>query len=133
MTRLDKHATAAWAALLAAITAGATGATAGKDRSTSGPVRCEIRDTIEADAILLEPLVYADKSTSGTYTINVSGDGASGSANIRQGGAFEAGPGNPASLGRMSLGADGAAYDVKLKVIAGDTSVSCVKQVPGAT
>ena len=133
MTRLDKHTAAASAALLAVIAAGATGATAGKDGSTSGPLRCEIRDRIEADAILLEPLVYADKSTSGTYTVSVSGGGASGSANIRQGGAFEAGPGNPASLGRMSLGADGAAYDVKLKVTAAGTSVSCVKQVPGAT
>ncbi|RWB72012.1 MAG: hypothetical protein EOQ50_20975 [Mesorhizobium sp.] len=133
MIRRNKRIAATSAALLAAITAGATGATAGKDRSTSGPVRCEIRDTIEGDAILLEPLVYADKSTSGTYTISVSGGGASGSANIRQGGGFEAGPGIPASLGRMSLGADGAVYDITLKVIAGGTSVSCVKQVPGAT
>ncbi|TGT69953.1 hypothetical protein EN802_22420 [bacterium M00.F.Ca.ET.159.01.1.1] len=133
MTKMDRHTAAASAALLAVIAAGATGATAGKDGSTSGPLRCEIRDTIEADAILLEPLAYADKSASGTYTVSVSGGGASGFANIRQGGAFEAGPGNPASLGRMSLASDGAAYDVKLKVTAGGTSVSCVKQVPSAT
>ncbi|RWA69757.1 curli-like amyloid fiber formation chaperone CsgH [Mesorhizobium sp.] len=133
MTRLDKRMAAASAALLAVIAAGATGATAGKDGSNSGPLRCEIRDAIEGDAILLEPLVYADKTISGTYAVSVSGDGPSGSANIRQGGTFEASPGNPASLGRMSVGANGAAYDVKLKVIAGSTSVSCAKQVSGPT
>ncbi|MDX8478279.1 curli-like amyloid fiber formation chaperone CsgH [Mesorhizobium sp. VK24D] len=133
MTRLDKRKTVASATLLAVIAAGAAGATAGKDGSSSGPLRCEIRDTIEGDAILIEPIVYADKGTNGTYTVSVSGGGTSGSANIRQGGAFEARAGNPASLGRMSLGANGAAYEVKLKVTAGGTSVSCVKQVPGAT
>ncbi|RWM20057.1 curli-like amyloid fiber formation chaperone CsgH [Mesorhizobium sp.] len=133
MTRLDKRKAVASAALLAVIAAGAAGATAGKDGSNSGPLRCEIRDTIEGDAILLEPIVYADKSINGTYTVSVSGGGTSGSASIRQGGAFEARAGNPASLGRMSLGANGAAYEVKLKVTADGTSVSCVKQVSGAT
>ncbi|RRH94639.1 hypothetical protein EH240_26625 [Mesorhizobium tamadayense] len=133
MTRLDKRTAAASAALLAVLAAGATGATAGKDGSYSGPLRCEIRDTIQGDAILLEPIVYADKGTSGTYTVSVSGGGTSGSADIRQGGAFEAGPGNPAALSRISVGANGAAYDVELIVTAGGTSISCVKQVPGAT
>ncbi|RWA62876.1 curli-like amyloid fiber formation chaperone CsgH [Mesorhizobium sp.] len=133
MTILDKRTAVASAALLAVIVAGATGATAGKDGSNSGPLRCEIRDTVQGDAILLEPVVYADRSISGTYTVSVSGGGTSGSASIRQGGAFEAGPGIPASLGTMSVGANGAAYDVKLKVTAGGTSVSCVKQVSGAT
>ncbi|KUM23842.1 hypothetical protein AU467_08445 [Mesorhizobium loti] len=133
MTRLDKRAAAAAAALLAVIAAGATGATAGKDGSASGPLRCEIRDTVQGDAILLEPMIHADRSISGTYTVSVSGGGTSGSTNIRQGGAFEASPGIPASLGRMSVGANGAAYDVRLKVTAGGTSVSCVKQVSGAT
>ncbi|UCI08520.1 curli-like amyloid fiber formation chaperone CsgH [Mesorhizobium sp. B1-1-8] len=133
MTRPDKRTAVVSAALLAVIAGGAAGATAGKDGSTSGPLRCEIRDTIQGDAILLEPLVYADRSISGTYTVSVSGGGTSGSANIRQGGAFEAHPGNPASLGRMSVGGNGASYDVELKVTAGGTSVSCVKQVAGAT
>ncbi|MDX8500310.1 curli-like amyloid fiber formation chaperone CsgH [Mesorhizobium sp. VK4C] len=133
MTRLDKRMAAASAALLAVIAAGATGATAGKDGSNSGPLRCEIRDAIEGDAILLEPLVYADKTISGTYTVSVSGGGTSGSASIRQGGAFEAGPGIPAPLGRISVGANGAAYNVTLKVTADGASVSCVRQVSGAT
>ncbi|TPK54868.1 hypothetical protein FJ546_29565 [Mesorhizobium sp. B2-4-19] len=133
MTRLDKRTIAASAALLAVIVAGATAATAGKDGSNSETLRCEIRDTLQGDAILLEPVVYADRSINGTYTVSVSGGGASGSASIRQGGAFEVGPGNPASLGRMSVGANGAAYDVKLKVTAGGASVTCVKQVSGAT
>ncbi|MDX8465537.1 curli-like amyloid fiber formation chaperone CsgH [Mesorhizobium sp. VK23B] len=133
MTTRDKQTAVLSAALLAAIAGGAAGATAGKDGSISGPLRCEIRDTIEGDTILLEPMVYADKSISGTYSVSVSGGGTSGSANIRQAGAFETNPGNPTSLGRMSVGASGAAYDVKLKVTAGGTSVSCVKQVPGAT
>lgn len=133
MTRLDNRTAAASAALLAVIAAGAAGATAGKDGSNSGPLRCEIRHTVQDDAILLEPLVYADRSINGIYTVSVSGGGTSGSANIRQGGAFEAGPGSPASLGRMSVGANGAAYEVKLKVTAGGASISCVKQVSGAT
>ncbi|WP_071096968.1 curli-like amyloid fiber formation chaperone CsgH [Mesorhizobium sp. ORS 3428] len=133
MTKLDKRAAAASAALLAVIAAGVAGATAGRDGSNSGPLRCEIRETIRGDAILLEPLVYADKSTSGTYSVSVSGGGASGSTNIQQGGAFEAGPGKPASLGQMSLGANGATYDVKLKVTADGTTINCVKQVSGAT
>ncbi|MDG4883346.1 curli-like amyloid fiber formation chaperone CsgH [Mesorhizobium sp. WSM4884] len=133
MTKLDKRKAVASATLLVAIAAGAAGAMTGKDDANSGPLRCEIRDTLQGDAILLEPLAYADRSISGTYTVSVSGGGTSGSANIRQGGAFEARAGNSASLGRISLGANGAAYEVKLKVTAGGTSVSCVKQVPGAT
>ncbi|AZO21053.1 hypothetical protein EJ070_10405 [Mesorhizobium sp. M1E.F.Ca.ET.045.02.1.1] len=133
MTRLDNRTAAASAALLAVIAAGAAGAAAGKDGANSGLLRCEIRDTVQGDAILLEPLVYADRSINGIYTVSVSGGGTYGSANIRQGGAFEAGPGSRASLGRMSVGANGAAYDVKLKVTAGGASISCVKQVSGAT
>ena len=132
MTRLDKRAAAASAALLAVI-AGAAAAGAGKEGSNPGPLRCEIRQTVQGGAILLEPVVYADRSTNGTYSVSVSGSGASGSTNIRQGGAFEASAGNPASLGQMSVGANGAAYDVKLKVTAAGASVSCVKQLSGAT
>ena len=133
MTILEKRIAMASAALLVVIAAGAAGAPAGRDGSTSEPLRCQIRDTVQGDAILLEPIVYANTSTSGTYTVSVSGGGTSGSTNIRQGGAFEAGPGIPASLGRMSVEANGAAYDVKLKVTAGGMSVSCVKKVSGAT
>jgi len=131
MTRLDKRVVAASAALLAVVV-GAAAAGAAKDSSSSAPLRCEIRNTVQGDAIVLEPVVYAGRSTNGTYTVSVSGGGSSGSTDIRQGGAFETGPGNPASLGRMSLGANGA-YDVKLTVTAGGASVSCAKQVSGAT
>ncbi|MBZ9819739.1 curli-like amyloid fiber formation chaperone CsgH [Mesorhizobium sp. CA4] len=132
MTKLDKRTAAASAAFLAVIVASATAATAGKDGSNSGPLRCEIRDTLQGDAILLEPMVYADESINGTYKVSVSGGGRSGSANIRQEGAFDARPGNPVSLGQMSVEGNGA-YEVELKVTAGAASVSCVKQVSGAT
>ena len=67
---------------------------------------------------------------SGSYSITVSGGGAGGSSNIRQGGEFTALPGHPTALGQISLSAADASYDVKLKVAAAGTSATCTKQVP---
>ncbi|WP_315928444.1 curli-like amyloid fiber formation chaperone CsgH [Mesorhizobium sp. SP-1A] len=119
-------------ALAGLVAASASAALVDKDNAGSGPVRCEIRDRVRGNIIFLEPVVHADKNVSGTYSVSVTGAGAGGSSSIRQGGEFTATAGRPTTLGQMSVGAAGAFYDVKLKVTAAGTSVSCTRQVTGA-
>ncbi|MBB3290206.1 MULTISPECIES: curli-like amyloid fiber formation chaperone CsgH [Rhizobium] len=113
------------------IAAGASAAVLDTDSSGSAPIRCEIREKIQGDTIFLEPLVHSDREMSGTYSISVSGGGEGGSSNIQQGGEFSAVAGRTTSLGRISVSAGGALYDVKLKVTVPGGNVSCTKQVAG--
>ncbi|AYG63650.1 curli-like amyloid fiber formation chaperone CsgH [Rhizobium jaguaris] len=113
------------------VAAGASNTVFNMDSPDAGPVRCEIQDKIQGDTVFLEPVVYSDKGVSGTYSVTVSGGGDGGASNIRQGGEFSATAGRSTSLGRMSVGASGASYNVKLKVTVAGTSVSCTKQVSG--
>ncbi|MBN9234641.1 MULTISPECIES: curli-like amyloid fiber formation chaperone CsgH [Phyllobacteriaceae] len=125
--RIPTVAAIAFAGLVAV---GASGAFADKDNSASGPLRCEIRGRVQGNTIFIEPVVRSDEGVSGSYSITVSGGGAGGSSNIRQGGEFTALPGHPTALGQISLSAADASYDVKLKVAAAGTSATCTKQVP---
>jgi curli production assembly/transport CsgH protein len=113
------------------VAAGASNAILHVDSPDAGPVSCEIRNRIQDDTVFLEPFVHSDKGVSGTYSVSVSGGGEGGSSNIQQGGEFSAIAGRPTSLGRMSVGASGASYNVKLKVTVAGTSVSCTKRVTG--
>lgn len=119
-------------ALAGLIAAGANVAVADKNSLGSGPVRCEIKDRVQGNTIFLEPVIHSDRSVSGTYSINVSGEGAGGSSNIQQAGEFIAMAGRPTALGQMSVGASGASYNVKLKVTVAGMSISCTRQLAGA-
>ena len=138
MTRQDmRFAAVAVLVLAGTIAAGANVAAAGRTSdstgtiTTSGPMRCEIRQSLEGDTILIQPVVRSDRAISGAYSLSLSGGGSGGSSNIRQGGDFTAAAGSVTPLGQVSVGAGGI-YDVTLKLTAGGSSVSCTKKVTGA-
>ncbi|MBN9017741.1 MAG: hypothetical protein J0H11_10025 [Rhizobiales bacterium] len=138
MTRQDmRFAAVAVLVLAGTIAAGANVAAAGRTSdssgtaTTSGPMRCEIRQSLEGDTILIQPVVRSDRAVSGAYSLSLSGGGSGGSSNIRQGGDFTAAAGSEIPLGQLSVGAGGI-YNVTLKLTAGGASVSCAKKVTGA-
>ena len=113
-------------ALLAAVFAaglGAAGAAMASGGGEDGPLSCEIRKGSALGMTALEAVVHADEAVSGSYTFTVKGSGG-GSTDIRQGGAFSAGPGAPATLGKVTVGGS-AAYDASLRVEADGISVEC--------
>ncbi|MGZ9720050.1 curli-like amyloid fiber formation chaperone CsgH [Rhizobium miluonense] len=132
MVSSDRRISVVVAVTLAGLVAvGASAAVLDADRSQTGPVRCEIRDRTDGDTVFLEPLVHSDKDVSGTYSVSVSGGGDGGSSNIQQSGDFSVLAGRTASLGRMSVSAARASYDVKLRLKLDGTNVSCSKQATG--
>jgi hypothetical protein len=100
------------------------------DPSTE-PVRCEIEATSSSGMISLEGIVEADIAVSGTYEFRVVGSGHGGNSNIRQGGAFTAGPDAAVTLGRVMLGASGAVYDASLEVVSNGKTIECSERVGG--
>jgi hypothetical protein len=117
---------------LVLIPAGVLATRATADQSP-GLVRCEIRVTPEGGMVSLEALAHADRNVSGTYSFHVEGAGRTGGTNIKQGGAFNAAPGKPATLGTVTLDAKGAVYDARLEVTVDGKSIGCAKQVGSAT
>ncbi|WP_143748421.1 curli-like amyloid fiber formation chaperone CsgH [Mesorhizobium carmichaelinearum] len=133
MPRIVKYSRRVMAALaMVLIPAGALATMATADQPIE-PVRCEIRTTPESSMVTLEALAHAHRNVSGTYSFHVEGAGRSGGTNIVQGGAFSAAPGKPATLGAVTLDANGAVYDAKLEVTVDGKSVGCAKRVGGAT
>ena len=120
MTDISRRSTLLAAALAAGL--GAAGAAAASG-DTDGPISCEIRKGSVFGMTALEAVVHADEAVSGSYSFTVKGSGG-GSTDIRQGGAFSAGPGAPATLGKVSVGGS-AAYDARLSVEADGLSVEC--------
>lgn len=125
-----RHMMAALALLFATASALATYAAAGQ---SGGPVRCEIRATPDGDTVTLEALVHADRSVSGSYSFHVEGAGGSGNSDMEQNGTFSATPGRPATLGTVTLEANGTVYDADLDITVGGKRVSCDERVGGAT
>ncbi|WVT76562.1 curli-like amyloid fiber formation chaperone CsgH (plasmid) [Sinorhizobium chiapasense] len=121
---------AALALLFATASALATYAAA--DHS-DGPVRCEIRATPDGDTVTLEALVHADRSVSGGYSFHVEGADGNGNSDVEQSGTFSATPGRPATLGTVTLEANGTVYDADLDIRVGGKKVSCDERVSGAT
>ncbi len=108
----------ALAMLPLSMAAGAAFAGAGAGPSLegpAGPLRCEIRAERQGNSVTLEGLVFAEAPLAGTYRLRVSQGGAAGSSQISQGGDFEAAPGEPESLGTVSLSSSGA-YSATLEV-----------------
>lgn len=93
------------------------------------PVRCEIRAVPSGGAVALEAVVVADVAVSGIYQFHVSGSGAGGSQNIRQGGPFQIDAGSDAVLGRVTLGNQGASYDVRLSLDTNGDSIDCAGRI----
>jgi hypothetical protein len=110
------------------ITGAALASAAGQ--TEDGPVRCEIRSSIAGGMVSLQGVVESDAAVSGTYRFSVESDASSGSSTIRQGGGFFAGPGEPAMLGQVMLGANGI-YDAVLTLDAGGASLECEERVGG--
>ncbi len=106
------------------------GALASAGQSDDGPVRCEITSSVSGGMVSLQGVVESDAAVSGTYRFQVESTAGSGSSTIRQGGAFSAGPGEPAMLGRVMLGANGI-YDAVLALDADGASLKCESRVGG--
>ena len=107
-------------------------ANAGEAGDNDNPLRCEIAATSSGQTIALEGLVEADNAVSGSYLFRVVGSGRGGSSNIQQGGAFAAGPGGAATLGRIMLGASaGAVYDATLTVETNGDTIECSERIGG--
>lgn len=100
--------------------------------AAAGPVRCEIRVDSTDGMTSLEGVVHADKAVSGSYQFRVKSSGASGRSNLDQGGDFTAGPGNPATLGSITLDTRGARYDASLTVTLNGKTIECADRTGGA-
>jgi hypothetical protein len=135
MARFQRGVLAAMA-LTGMIAAAAGAAAAGKTEGSasdapSGSMRCAIRQSLQGNSILIEPIVEAGRRLGGAYRISLSGGGDGGSSSISQGGDFKVEAGSPTTLGRMRVDASGATYHVRLTVTANGESVSCSRQVSG--
>ena len=121
MTDINRRSALLAAALAAGL--GAAGAAMASGGASDGRLTCEIRKGSALGMTALEAVVHAGEAVSGSYSFTVKGSGG-GSTNIRQGGAFSAGPGAPATLGKVTVGGS-AAYDASLRVEADGISVEC--------
>jgi hypothetical protein len=113
---------------------GGAGMTMGASQSaeTDERVRCEIRASSASGMIALEGIVHADPAVHGTYRFRVAGAGRSGGSNIQQGGQFAVDASGAATLGRVMLGNNGAAFDARLEVTADGITVECNERIGGA-
>lgn len=102
----------------AAFAAALSGAalTANSGQAHSNETRCEIVTETSGGMVTLQGVVHAEAPLSGSYTFRVESAGGGGGSNIRQGGSFSAAPGQPAKLGKVTLGGGGAVYDATLGV-----------------
>lgn len=103
----------------------------GQAGSSAGPLRCEIETTQQGPMVSLAGLVHADAPLSGSYRFKVDSAGGGGGTNISQGGNFSAGPGAPATLGRVSLGGN-SVYEATLEVTADGLTVACEERIGGS-
>jgi hypothetical protein len=98
----------------------------------SQPVRCEIQVVKEhGNNVTLEGVVFAKTAIEGSYQLRVSKSGGGGSSNINQTGDFSAGPGEPSTLGTVTLGGDGGSYVARLTVTWDGGSIECTERVGG--
>lgn len=131
MHRIADHSRRATVALALVLIPAVALAAMGAAGQADGPVRCEIRAAPEDSLLTLEALVHTEKSVSGTYSFQVESAGRAGGTHIQQAGAFDAAPGQPASLGTVALSANGIGYDVTLEVTVGSSHVICAERVGG--
>lgn len=96
--------------------------------SKAAPLHCEIQADSTNGMMVLQGVVHTDTALSGSYRFRVTG----AAANISQGGAFTAAPGQPATLGNVMLGNNGTPYDISLEVNADGVTILCDERVGGA-
>jgi hypothetical protein len=106
------------------------GQTASSGNASDEPLRCEIRLTETGGMTSLEGVVEADEAIDGDYRFQVVSSGGSNNTNIRQGGAFSAGPDDEVTLGRVMLGGNGS-YEANLTLEADGETVECSEEVGG--
>jgi hypothetical protein len=95
------------------------------DEFSDDLLRCEIRAEPNGRGVLLEGLVFAAEPISGSYRFRISQRGAGGSSQINQGGEFEATPGEPESLGTISIGSGPNSFTATLTVSFDGGTVDC--------
>ncbi len=110
-----------WAACMVT-SLGAAFAAAGASQSAT-QVQCEIMTKSSGGMTVIEGVVHAPQSVSGSYSMKVSGNG----ANISQAGDFEAAAGRTAVLGSVML--SGTGQRVSLDVTAGGRKLSCSQRI----
>ena len=115
-------------AIVAPVIAGLGAAAAGPD--SPGPAACEIRADREGGMVSLEGIVHAATGIEGAYRLRVSKSGGGGSSNIDQGGRFTAGPEQPATVSRVTLGGGGK-YVAELEVTPDDGPGTCTHTISG--
>lgn len=81
---------------------------------------CDIDIKRTSNGIRVTPVVHADRSLSGEYTLTITKDGAGGSSDISQGGPFDAARGERVKLSASEFSMErGATFRAVLKVRAG--------------
>lgn len=85
---------------------------------------CDIDIDRTSNGIRVTPIIRADKSLSGQYTLVITKSGASGSSDISQGGPFDAARGERVRLGASEFSMErGAKFRAVLKVRAGGREI----------
>ena len=103
----------------------------GAGQNESQPIRCEIQVKEHGNSVALEGVVFAKTVVEGSYQLRIAKSGRSGSSDINQSGDFSAGPGEPSTLGTVTLGGDGGSYVAKLKVTWLGGSTECTERIRG--
>jgi hypothetical protein len=91
---------------------------------------CQLRVDRDGDSIVLEGVVFARRSASGSYQMRVSQVSSGGSSNIAQSGDFIIESGSTASLGTVSLANGVSRYVAELTVQWDDGAADCVAEAP---
>jgi hypothetical protein len=92
--------------------------------------RCQLRVDDNGNSIVLEGVVFARRSASGSYQLRVSQESAEGSSDIVQSGDFIVESRSTASLGTVSLSNGVIRYVAKLTVQWDDGAADCVAEAP---
>jgi hypothetical protein len=118
----------AWAALGMPVNGNGTGA----QEEQTAPLRphCQLRIDDDGESIVLEGVVFARRSASGSYDLRVSQQSAGGSSDIVQSGDFIVESGSTASLGTVSLSNGITRYVARLTVQWDDGAADCVAEAP---
>jgi hypothetical protein len=96
------------------------------------PIRCEIQVEEHGRSVALAGVVFAEAAIEGSYRLRVSKSGGGGSSDIDQSGDFSAAPGEPSTLGTVTLGGDGGSYVAKLTVTWSGGTIECTERVRGS-
>lgn len=93
--------------------------------ANDAPLRCEIIREASRGGTRIEARVVTDHAVTGTYEMSLTSRSGGGRTSIRQGGEFEAAPGEPAILSQSRLPGSPSAHSVDLTVRADGQRLSC--------